>query len=55
MSTNQNLASARKAETTSTVRRPLAPSRIRFDADRVVGLACILVLPIALWLAQSGA
>lgn len=54
MSTNGNHAAARNAEAVSAVRRPVAPSRIRFDADRIVGLACVFVLPIALWLAQAG-
>ncbi len=48
------LAAARHAEGMPAVRRPLVPSRIRFDADRIVGLACVFVLPIALWLAQGG-
>jgi hypothetical protein len=54
MSTNGNRAAARHAEAASAVRRPVTPSRIRFDADRIVGLACVFVLPIALWLAQGG-
>lgn len=32
-------------------RRPLAPSRRRLDADRIVGLFCLLVLPAAILLA----
>ena len=54
MSTSRNRAAPRHAEGTSAVRRPVAPSRIRFDADRIVGLACVFVLPIALWLARGG-
>ena len=30
---------------------PLAPSRRRFDPDTFVGVACMLMLPIALMLA----
>jgi hypothetical protein len=31
--------------------RPVEPSRRRLDPDRLVGLVCLLVLPLALWLA----
>lgn len=31
--------------------RPMAPSRRRFDIDSFVGYACVLLLPVALWLA----
>ena len=29
----------------------MAPSRRRFDVDAFVGYACVLLLPLALWLA----
>ncbi len=31
--------------------RPLEPSRRRLDPDRLIGFVCLLVLPLALWLA----
>ena len=30
---------------------PIAPTRHRFDVDSFVGLACVVLLPIALWFA----
>lgn len=33
-------------------RVPLRPSRMRFDPDRLVGVACALLLPLALWIAR---
>lgn len=30
---------------------PLRPSRPRLDPDRIVGYACALLVPVALWLA----
>ena len=30
---------------------PIAPTRGRFDVDSFVGLACVVLLPIALWFA----
>ena len=32
---------------------PMAPSRRRFDPDRIVGFACAALLPLALWLART--
>ncbi|HWS75212.1 MAG TPA: hypothetical protein VN324_08745 [Quisquiliibacterium sp.] len=34
------------------VRTPMSPSRVRVDPDRMVGYACLLLLPLALWLAR---
>jgi len=33
------------------LRTPLAPAGHVVDLDRLVGLACLLMLPLALWLA----
>lgn len=33
--------------------RPLRPSRARIDPDRVVGVACALLFPLALWFAHT--
>lgn len=35
------------------VAAPMLPSRVRIDPDRVVGLACVALLPLALWLVWS--
>ena len=32
---------------------PIAPSRRRLDPDRIVGFACVALLPLALWLART--
>lgn len=34
------------------VAAPMSPSRVRVDPDRVVGYACLMLLPLALWLAR---
>jgi hypothetical protein len=28
-----------------------APSRFRIDPDRLIGLTCVLLFPVAIWLA----
>ncbi len=35
------------------VTAPMLPSRVRIDPDRIVGFACVALLPLALWLAWS--
>ncbi len=49
-------ASKRSSKSKANSRRslpalPIAPTRRRFDVDSFVGLACVLLLPVALWFA----
>jgi len=48
---NATLAAARIADRGPGRSKPLIPSRVRLDPDRLVGLACLFALPIALWFA----